>query len=447
MSACAIVHLSFTSYSLLIKYYSIVAVAVPLSRRSVVYGFSGAVYGVSSVIAPLLGGAFTTKLTWRWCFFINIPCGGLTFLVVLLFFRMPPKDSSQSKSILRSMSKITSLDFIGMFLFMPSTVCLLLALQWGGTTFSWNNGRIIALWVVFGVLFLAFLLAEWRRPSKAMLPFRLLKNSTIISCAAYNFCMGGSASVMEYYVSAAAIPNLSRYSSLSNRSQIPIYFQAVKGLSALDSGLRTIPMILGFVVFGILGGLGTSYIGYCRLFMVAGGALMAIGAGLMTMLTPESSPALYLGLQVIIGAGGGLGGQQAFTAIGTAIHDDDIPLASSVIIFSQMVGSTVFVTAAQNIFTGLLTRELRAANVNSSPISSVGVTHVQAETPPDELPMVLKFYNEAATKVFFIAVALGCLATIAAFGVRWQSVRSKGTPKDENHKGERYDMSEAVMVP
>lgn len=194
-------------------------------------------------------------------------------------------------------------------------------------------------------------------------------------------------------------------------------------------------MILGFVVFGILGGIGTSYVGYCRPFMVAGGALMAVGAGLMTILTPESPPSLYLGLQIIIGAGGGLGIQQAFTAIGTVIPDDDIPLASSVIIFSQMIGSTVFVTAAQNIFTGILTKKLREMSVDLSAISSVGVTDVRAETPADDLAMVLKSYSEAVTKVFFIAVALGSLAAITAFGVGWNSVKTKEKPEDRNRQG------------
>lgn len=198
--------ITFPSHRPLMEVCSIVAVAVPLSRRSVVYGFSGAVYGVSSVIAPLLGGAFTTKLTWRWCFFINLPCGGLTFLVVLVFFQMPRESGEKSEQQKRWLSKLQSLDFTGVFFFMPSVVCLLLALQWGGSTYAWSDARIIALWIVFGFLFLAFLMVEWRRPSKAMLPFRLLKNRTIISCAAYNFCLGGSASVMEYYVSFAVFP-------------------------------------------------------------------------------------------------------------------------------------------------------------------------------------------------------------------------------------------------
>lgn len=106
--------------------------AVPLHKRSLYQGMFGSIYAISSVLGPLLGGAFTSKVTWRWCFYINLPCGGLAIVGILLSLAIPNDETIRSLT----MAKLAQLDFYGTALIVPGCACLILALQWGGSKYS-----------------------------------------------------------------------------------------------------------------------------------------------------------------------------------------------------------------------------------------------------------------------------------------------------------------------
>lgn len=146
-----------------------------------------------------MGGAFTDKVTWRWCFYINLPFGAVTGLFIIFFFQPPGGKTKAAASTWKEQIKL--LDLEGTFFFIPGVICLLLALQWGGTKYAWSDGRIIALFVLFGVLIIGFVAIQIWKQELATVPPRIFKNRNIWGCAIFAAFLGASFFVMVYYVS------------------------------------------------------------------------------------------------------------------------------------------------------------------------------------------------------------------------------------------------------
>ena len=373
---------------------------VPLHKRPLLQGMIGAIFGVASVAGPLLGGAFTTNVSWRWCFYINLPIGGVAMVVLIFVLEIPGARNANTPW----REQVNQLDPIGTVFFISAIVCLLLALQWGGSTYPWRDGRIIALLVLFVVLISTFIVVQHWKQEKATVPPRIVKNRSITAGMWSQFCVGSSMMTMVYY--------------------IPIWFQAIKDVSAIKSGIDTLPLIMSLVVASIAAGALVSRLGYYVPFMIANSVIMTIGAGLITTFTPSTGHSKWIGFQIVFGFGLGLGMQQATLAAQAVLTRKDASTGVALIMFGQQLGGAVFVSIGQNIFSNKLIEGLRPIDgINPSIVVRTGATEIRKVVGLGQLSQVLVAYNGALTKTFTVALVMAALSIIGALSMEWKSIK------------------------
>jgi MFS family permease len=179
--------------------YILVAHSVPKPQRPTLLGLIGGMYGFASIAGPLVGGAFTDnpKLTWRWCFYINLPLGLITAVVVLCCVRVARSNKTLATSI---GDQVKQMDIPGTACLLPGVLCLILGLQWGGSRYPWSSGRIIALFVLAGVLSIGFVAIQIWSGERATVPPRVFRNRNIWGSAIFGGCLTACFFVMLYYV-------------------------------------------------------------------------------------------------------------------------------------------------------------------------------------------------------------------------------------------------------
>jgi hypothetical protein len=290
--------------------YTIIAFAVSAKQRPAYLGILGAAYGIASVVGPLIGGVFTDRLTWRWCFYINLPLGGVALGIILLFFQTPNAAKKLTEASL--VEKVLQMDLLGTGLTMAAVVCYLLAMQWGGITYAWNSAHVVGTLVGFGMLTIVTVLVEWKLGDRAMFVTRLLSQRAISASLTNSFFLSGSFFLLLYY--------------------IPIYFQAVDETSAAQSGINNLPLIIAIAVCTIASGLLVTKFGQYLPFAVAGSALITIGAGLIYTLDIGSPSSHWIGYQILAGIGCGLGLQIPMVVVQSVVQPSDISTVSGMVL-------------------------------------------------------------------------------------------------------------------
>ena len=413
----------------------ILAHSAPLSRRPLLTGLLGASLGLASIVGPFLGGAFTLvpsslrtvdsvdisnklvrdHVTWRWCFFINLPLGAITIGVVIMFVKIP-RDPRYAP--LGTFALLKQLDIAGTATLMPSIICLLLALQWGGSTYAWANARIIVLFILFAVLLNCFIVIQCYTPKTRTLSRSIFQSRSIGFATWYGGCIFSAFMIMVYY--------------------LPIWFQGVQQVSAFESGIRNIPLVLGFIVFAILSGALTNTLGYYTPLMILASIMTSTGAGLLSTLKPTSGKEKWIGYQVLFGSGIGFGVQHPLLVVQTVLPEKDVPVGVTLITLIQSLFGAIFVSVAQNVFQNELRIDTDAVlpGFDTSLLITAGATKISSVVKPQDLLLVISAYSKALTQTFYITIAVASLSIIGALGTEWISVKKEKKTENEDKKEE-----------
>lgn len=392
----------------------IVVYSLPLRKRPLAMGIISSMWGIASVAGPLLGGVFTDKLSWRWCFYINLPIGAFCVAVISLILHI---DRPSNPASLTLKQRILKLDLLGASLLIPAIICLLLPLQWGGSTYPWNSGHIIGLFVTSAVFTLLFICTQIRLGEAGTLPPYLFQNRNTVCAFAFSAFFGAGFFSLSYY--------------------LPVYFQSVKGSSALHAGIQMLPLLLACTVSSTGTGAAISALGYYTPIMLICMVLFAIGSGLLTTLSVTTSYARNAGFQVLTGLGVGVGFESGIVVAQTVMSNKRIPVAISCVSLFMTLGGAVFVPVSQTLFQNKLVGgiEERAPGLDASAFLDSGVTEIRAllETWGQEgqLEKVLEAYAEGLRATFWVSTACAIGGFLAVCGLEWKSVRKE--KKEEGH--------------
>ncbi|KUI69640.1 Putative HC-toxin efflux carrier TOXA [Cytospora mali] len=405
----------------------VMAYTLPLRKRPLAFGLIGGMWGIASVAGPLLGGVFTDHVTWRWCFYINLPIGGATMVAIFFLLRIRGQKRHTNNNV-SFLSKVKKLDLLGTAVLIPAVICLLLALQWGGTEYPWNDSRIIGLFVGFGAIIALFIGIQFWKGDQGTLPPRLFKNRNVL-CAMLFSCFFGSAFFpLIYYLS--------------------LYFQAIQGDSAVEAGIKLLPLLIATVLTSVLSGALISAVGYYNPFALVGMILFTAGAGMITTLTLDSPLRAWFGYQVLAGLGVGVGFQLAILVVQAVLPREDIPVATACVQFFQSLGGAVFVAVAQTVFqNGLVEGVVRdVPGLDPDVLINSGASQVRSVLEglglEEYVGVVLEAYLVGLRNAYYISVACAAGAFCAALGLSWVNIkRKKGVGRGEEQSNVESEAS------
>lgn len=360
-------------------------------------GYIGAVFGVSTVAGPLLGGFIVDNMSWRWTFWFCVPLAVVAFVVIQKVLKLP------------LVRRDTKVDWWGATFITGGTTALMLLLSLGGKEFEWNSAWTYGLGALSLVLFGLTVVAE-RGAADPILPPHLFRNRTFVLT-----------SVASLLVGAAMFGAL---------MFLPQYLQIVKGMSPTGSGLMTLPLVLGLLTSSILTGRFVSRTGRWKIFPVVGMLLVATGLFLLSRLHVDSSLVLVGFDNAVLGIGLGASMQILILAAQNAVTRANLASATSGVSFFRSLGGAVGVAAFGAILTNRLTAELvslaKAAHLplSGGAVPSLGSPEAIHNLPAPILEIILEAFTRAMSAVFMVGVPIAVLAAVAALMLKEIPLRS-----------------------
>ncbi|KAL2814870.1 major facilitator superfamily domain-containing protein [Aspergillus cavernicola] len=382
-----------------------ISAVLPIKKRALFMGLNMGIGQLGLAAGPIIGGAFTTDVSWRWCFYLNLPLG--VIVGGFLLFNTIPERKQKSPPLQILGTAVRSLDLPGFMLICPAVVMFLLGLQFGGNQHPWNSSVVIGLLVGAAVTFALFLVWEYRQGDDAMVPFAMLKHRVVWSAAMTMFFSLSSILVADFYIA--------------------IYFQAIHNDSPLMSGVHMLPITLGMVMFTMISGVLISVLGYYLPFSLAGGAISAIGYGLLSTLSPTTPVANWIGYQILYGVASGCTAAAPYIAVQNLIPPNQIPQAMAIIIFWQNIGASTCLIAANAIFSNSLRTQLqqRSDEIGLAPdlIIAAGVRSIRDLVSGSQLTAVLAAYAISIDHVMYLGITVSVAVLVFSPGLGWTDIR------------------------